>query len=67
MARTLDADSQAASHTLAAAQSAGIDLAAVGAELEREGVAAFCASYHELLDCIGGKLGVVESQAAFAK
>ena len=42
--------------TLAAATAAGIDLAAVTAELEREGVRSFCDSYHELLDCIEGKL-----------
>jgi transaldolase len=34
---------------------AGIDLDAVTAELEREGVRSFCDSYHELLDCIDAK------------
>jgi hypothetical protein len=29
----------------------------VTAELEREGVQSFCDSYHQLLDCIEGKLG----------
>jgi len=33
----------------------GIDLEAVGAELEGDGVDAFCASYRELLDRIAAK------------
>lgn len=61
VARTLDADPDAAERTLADAREAGIDLAALTAELEREGVRAFCDSYHELLECIEGKLGVVVS------
>ena len=36
-------------------QDAGIDLAAITAQLEREGVQSFCASYHELLDRIETK------------
>jgi transaldolase len=59
VASTLDADPGAAARTLADATAAGIDLAAVAAELEREGVQSFCDSYHQLLDCIQGKLGVV--------
>lgn len=57
----LDADPEAAERTLAEAAVAGIDLQAVTAELEREGVRSFCDSYHQLLDCIEGKLGVVVS------
>ena len=38
------------------AEDAGIDLAAITAELEREGVRSFCDSYQELLDCIETKL-----------
>jgi transaldolase len=57
--RTLDADPDAAERTLADAAAAGIDLATVTAELEREGVQSFCDSYHQLLDCIDGKLGVL--------
>jgi transaldolase len=57
--RTLDADPAAAQRTLAEAREAGIDLAAVTAELEREGVRSFCDSYHELLACIESKLVVV--------
>jgi transaldolase len=56
---TLEADPQAAERTLADAAAAGLDLASVTAELEREGVQSFCDSYHELLDCIEGKLAVV--------
>ncbi|HET8977562.1 MAG TPA: transaldolase [Solirubrobacteraceae bacterium] len=57
--RTLDRDPEAAERTLADVAAAGIDLAAVTAELEREGVQSFCDSYHQLLDCIEGKLAVV--------
>jgi transaldolase len=42
--------------TLERAADAGIDLAAVTADLERAGVRSFCDSYHELLDCIESKL-----------
>jgi transaldolase len=59
VARMLDADPDAAERTLADAATAGIDLAAVAAELEREGVQPFCDSNQQLLDCIEGKLGVV--------
>jgi transaldolase len=56
VARTLDADPDAAERTLDAAATAGIDLAALTAQLEREGVRSFCDSYRRLLDCIGRKL-----------
>ncbi len=59
VARTLDADEEAAERSLAQAADVGIDLATATAELERKGVESFCDSYHELLDCIEGKLGVV--------
>jgi transaldolase len=42
--------------TLGRAEDAGIDLAAITAELEREGVRSFCNSFRELLDCIEAKL-----------
>jgi transaldolase len=48
-------DSGAANETLRGAADAGIDLDAVTAELEREGVRSFCDSYDELLDCIETK------------
>ncbi len=60
VSRTLDADPRAAENTLADATTAGIDLAAITAELERDGVRAFCDSYNQLLNCITSKLDVVE-------
>jgi transaldolase len=39
------------------AAAAGLDLSRIVSELEREGVTSFCASYHQLLDCIEAKLG----------
>ena len=57
--RTLDADPAAARETLSEARRAGIDLDAVTAELEREGVKAFCDSYQQLLNCIESKLVTV--------
>ena len=61
-ARTLDADPDDAERTLAGAAAAGIDLATVTAQLEREGVRSFCDSYHQLLDCIGRKLDAGAAQ-----
>jgi transaldolase len=57
--RTLDADPDEAEAILTEARTAGIDLAAVTAELEREGVQSFCDSYHQLMDCIDRKLETV--------
>jgi transaldolase len=64
VARTLDADPHLAEQTLTAAARAGIDLAAVTAELEREGVASFCDSYHQLLECIERKRGALARAGA---
>jgi transaldolase len=64
VARTLDADPQAAMGTLAAAAGAGVDLDAVTAELEHEGVQSFCDSYQELIECIEGKLEALDPSAA---
>jgi transaldolase len=41
---------------LDAAAEAGVDLEAITAQLERDGVEAFCTSYAKLLDCIAAKL-----------
>jgi transaldolase len=57
--RTLDADPDAAERILREAGAAGIDPATVTAELEREGVRAFSASFRDLLDCIESKLGAI--------
>jgi transaldolase len=51
----LDDSTAAAEDILREAQDAGIDLAAITAQLEREGVQSFCASYHELIDRIKAK------------
>jgi transaldolase len=53
---TLSAVAGAAQATLCHAQDAGIDLDAITAQLEREGVQSFCDSYHSLLACIETKL-----------
>jgi transaldolase len=62
--RALDADPSAAQARLADADRVGIDVDDVTAELEREGVESFCASYHQLLDCIEAKLAVVAPAAS---
>ena len=49
-------DPAAAEAVLAAATAEGVDLQAITAELEREGVKAFCDSYRKLLSCIESKL-----------
>jgi transaldolase len=49
---TLEGDGREADVVLRRAESAGVDVAALTAELEREGVSSFCDSYHELLACI---------------
>jgi len=46
----------AACNTLHRAQDAGIDLDAITAQLEREGVHSFCESYEQLLGCLEAKL-----------
>ena len=45
----------AAEDILRDAHAAGIDLAAITVQLERDGVQSFCASYHELIDRITTK------------
>jgi transaldolase len=52
----LDADASRAEETLRGAEAAGIDLAALTAELERGGVRSFCDSYHQLITCIETKV-----------
>jgi transaldolase len=54
--RTLDTDPDEAEATLTEAHAAGIDLAAVTDQLEREGVQSFCDSYRQLMECIDSKL-----------
>jgi hypothetical protein len=57
VAPTLAADPDGAARTLADAEGAGVELASITSELEREGVQSFCDSYRQLLDCIESKLG----------
>jgi hypothetical protein len=52
----LNADARDAGALLRLAGEAGIDLGALTAELEHEGLRAFCDSYHQLLACIQEKL-----------
>jgi len=50
------ADARAAEERIRRAEQAGVDLAAITADLEREGVRSFCDSYHDLLDCVEAKV-----------
>jgi transaldolase len=58
---TMNDNLDLAERVLAQAERGGLDLGAISAELEREGVQAFCDAYHELLQCIESKLGAVAS------
>ena len=53
--RVLSDNTAAADATLGEAGRAGVDLAALTAQLEREGVQSFCASYQQLLERIRTK------------
>jgi transaldolase len=55
-ARSLDPQAPESVRTLTRLEEAGIDLGAITAELEREGVQSFCDSYHQLLDCVESKV-----------
>jgi transaldolase len=50
--RALDAGARGALKTLRRAEQSGVDLPALTAGLERQGVSSFCDSYRELLACI---------------
>jgi transaldolase len=62
--RALNESPAAAEEILRHAQDAGIDLAAITAQLEREGVRSFCASYHELIDCMDTRLREPSAQTS---
>ena len=49
---------------LARARDAGVDLEGIAAELEHEGIRAFCEAYAELLACIGRKVDGVSPRTA---
>jgi transaldolase len=53
----------AVEQTLRRARAAGVDLDAITARLERDGVESFCRSYEELLECIEHKRDRVPVQA----
>jgi transaldolase len=55
----LDIDLSHAERILVKTAETGLDLDAITASLEREGVRSFCSSYRELLDCIGSKLAAL--------
>jgi transaldolase len=63
VAVTLGADLDAPEAVLRAAAAEGVDLQAITAGLEDEGVAAFCDSYRQLLSCIESKLGSLSTVA----
>jgi transaldolase len=54
--RALEHDLTDATRVLAQAHESGLDLGQITAQLERDGVEAFCDSYRQLLDCIASKL-----------
>lgn len=56
VARTVDADLERSESVIAQLPDHGVDLDAITSALEREGVASFCDSYHQLLDCITEKV-----------
>jgi transaldolase len=56
-ARVLSESTAAAEEVLHRVQDAGVEVAAVTAQLERERVESFCASYHGLIDRIKTKTG----------
>lgn len=64
--RALDADGRGAEETLRRAERAGVDLPAITARLEREGVRSFCDSYRELLASIQAKVARKDSPRADA-
>jgi transaldolase len=59
--RALDTNLSETARILDEAERTGLDLGQITDELEREGVASFCDSYHALLDCIRAKLAHVRS------
>jgi transaldolase len=59
----LSADTTTAQRVLEQATDAGLDLARITAELEREGVHAFCDSYHEILDVMSRELANARHRA----
>jgi transaldolase len=61
LARTVDADTTSAKRTWSSIADAGVDLPAVAAQLEREGVASFQKSFDELLAALTAKSAELRS------
>jgi hypothetical protein len=59
----IDPEPGEAERILEGAAHSGLDLGAITAELEREGVESFCNSYDELLRCIESKLAAISGHA----
>jgi len=55
LARRIDADLRGAARTWDDITAAGVDLAGVAAQLEREGVSSFQKSFDELIGALGAK------------
>ena len=61
LARTVDADPEAATEALAGIAAAGVDMADVGRTLEDEGVASFTKSFDELLQRLSDKANALSA------
>jgi transaldolase len=61
VARTVDADIETSESVITQLPDHDVDLDAITSALEREGVASFCDSYHQLLDCIAEKVAIETS------
>lgn len=64
VARTVDADPDAAIATLEALAALGIDLDAIAAQLEADGVASFAASFDDLLATLAGRIEAMQGNAS---
>jgi transaldolase len=62
VARTVDADPEAARHILERLGAAGVDMADVGLTLEDEGVASFTKSFDELLQKLSDKANALSGR-----
>jgi transaldolase len=65
--RAFDPSSPAPAETLRHAADAGIELASVTTQLEREGVRSFCDSYRDLLACVETKLQRTAHDPGYAR